>query len=53
MKKTIRFAFALIIYILPIGYALYTRDWQPLLLATWGMIGVFAGAFEAFNKTNQ
>ena len=48
--KTIRFIFALIIYLLPIAYALYIREWQPLLLTVWGIIGSFGGAFEAIIK---
>lgn len=51
--ETLKFILNFIIVLLPIGYALYTKTWQPLLLVLWGTIGGFATALSTLTKKEE
>lgn len=48
--KIFRFILGNTICILPALYALYTREWTPLLLALWGILGMFYTVIEMNEK---
>ncbi len=48
--KVIKTILNITVVFLPIGYALYTRSYTPLLLTLWGMVGMFTGVLEAESR---